>query len=49
MEYEIEAEFIHEFMRNRSKGFAYTPLLVQETMLTYCTILKITNNVNPVI
>jgi Xaa-Pro aminopeptidase len=21
MEYEIEAEFIHEFMRNRSKGF----------------------------
>jgi Xaa-Pro aminopeptidase len=34
---------------NRSKGFAYTPLLVQETMLTYCTILKITNNVNPVI
>jgi Xaa-Pro aminopeptidase len=35
MEYEIEAEFIHEFMRNRSKGFAYTPPLVQETMLTY--------------
>jgi Xaa-Pro aminopeptidase len=25
MEYEIEAEFIHEFLRNRSKGFAYTP------------------------
>ncbi len=23
MEYEIEAEFIHEFIRNRSKGFAY--------------------------
>lgn len=27
MEYEIEAEFIHEFVRNRSKGFAYTPII----------------------
>jgi Xaa-Pro aminopeptidase len=27
MEYEIEAEFIHEFTRNRSKGFAYTPII----------------------
>ena len=27
MEYEIEAEFIHEFLRNRSKGFAYTPII----------------------
>ena len=26
-EYEIEAEFIHEFLRNRSKGFAYTPIV----------------------
>ena len=26
-EYEIEAEFIHEFLRNRSKGFAYTPII----------------------
>jgi Xaa-Pro aminopeptidase len=26
-EYEIEAEFIHEFTRNRSKGFAYTPII----------------------
>ena len=26
-EYEIEAEFIHEFVRNRSKGFAYTPII----------------------
>jgi Xaa-Pro aminopeptidase len=49
MEYEIEAEFIHEFMRNRSKGFPTRQLLVQETMLMYCTMLKITNNVNPVI
>ena len=27
MEYEIEAEFVHEFLRNRSKGFAYTPII----------------------
>jgi Xaa-Pro aminopeptidase len=27
MEYEIEAEFIHEFLRNRSRGFAYTPII----------------------
>jgi Xaa-Pro aminopeptidase len=27
MEYEIEAEFSHEFLRNRSKGFAYTPII----------------------
>lgn len=26
-EYEIEAEIIHEFTRNRSKGFAYTPII----------------------
>ena len=26
-EYEIEAEFLHEFIRNRSKGFAYTPII----------------------
>jgi len=26
-EYEIEAEFIHEFLCNRSKGFAYTPII----------------------
>jgi len=27
MEYEIEAEFMHEFLNNRSKGFAYTPII----------------------
>lgn len=27
MEYEIEAEFLHEFVRNRSKGFAYSPII----------------------
>ncbi|WP_445733178.1 aminopeptidase P N-terminal domain-containing protein [Mariniflexile sp.] len=26
-EYEIEAEFMHEFLRNRSKKFAYTPIV----------------------
>jgi Xaa-Pro aminopeptidase len=45
MEYEIEAEFIHEFTRNR---FAYTPIIGSgnnANVLHY----KITNNVNPVI
>jgi len=27
MEYEIEAEYMHEFLRNRSKGFSYTPII----------------------
>ncbi len=26
-EFEIEAEYIHEFLRNRSKKFAYTPII----------------------
>ena len=26
-EYEIEAELVHEFIRNRSKGFAYGPII----------------------
>jgi Xaa-Pro aminopeptidase len=26
-EFEIEAEFIHEFIKNRSGGFAYTPII----------------------
>jgi len=26
-EYEVEAELAHEFIRNRSKGFAYTPII----------------------
>jgi Xaa-Pro aminopeptidase len=26
-EYEVEAEFLHEFVRKRSKGFAYTPII----------------------
>ena len=27
MEYEVEAELLHEFVRNRSRGFAYTPII----------------------
>mgnify|MGYP001056320363 CR=1 FL=1 len=27
MEYEIEAEYAHEFLCNRSRGFAYTPIV----------------------
>jgi Xaa-Pro aminopeptidase len=26
-EYELEAEYAHEFLRNRSRGFAYTPII----------------------
>ena len=26
-EYEIEAEYMHEFLRNRSRGFSYTPII----------------------
>jgi len=26
-EHEIEAEYLHEFIRNRSKGFAYSPII----------------------
>jgi len=26
-EFEVEAEYIHEFVSNRSKGFAYTPII----------------------
>lgn len=27
MEYEVEAELLHEFVRNRAKGFAYGPII----------------------
>lgn len=27
MEYNIEAEYMHEFLNNRSRGFAYTPIV----------------------
>jgi Xaa-Pro aminopeptidase len=42
MEYEIEAEFIHEFLRNRSKGFAYTPIVASG--YNACVLHYIENN-----
>lgn len=40
-EYEIEAEFIHEFIRRRSKGFAYTPIIA--TGFNACVLHYIEN------
>ena len=42
MEYEIEAEYIHEFIRNRSRGFAYTPIVASG--FNACVLHYITNN-----
>lgn len=41
-EYEIEAELIHEFIRNRSKGFAYTPIIASGS--NSCVLHYIANN-----
>ncbi len=41
-EYEIEAEFIHEFIRNRSKGFAYQPIIASGA--NACVLHYIANN-----
>ncbi|MBS1645793.1 MAG: aminopeptidase P family protein [Bacteroidetes bacterium] len=41
-EYEIEAEFIHEFSRNRSQGFAYTPIIASG--YNSCVLHYIENN-----
>ena len=41
-EYEIEAEFAHEFLRNRSKGFAYTPIIASGK--NACVLHYIENN-----
>ena len=42
MEYEVEAEFIHEFVRNRSAGFAYTPII--GSGYSACVLHYIENN-----
>ena len=42
MEYEIEAEFMHEFLRNRSKGFAYEPIIASGH--NACVLHYIDNN-----
>ncbi len=41
-EYEIEAELIHEFLCNRSKGFAYTPIVASGA--NACVLHYIENN-----
>ncbi|MCU0468448.1 MAG: aminopeptidase P N-terminal domain-containing protein [Arcicella sp.] len=41
-EYEIEAELIHEFVRNRSKGFAYSPIIASGA--NACVLHYIENN-----
>lgn len=41
-EYEIEAELIHEFLRNRSRGFAYTPIVASGK--NACVLHYIENN-----
>lgn len=42
MEYEIEAELIHEFIRNRSNGFAYGPIIASGH--NACVLHYIENN-----
>jgi len=41
-EFEIEAELSHEFIRNRSKGFAYTPIIASGK--NACVLHYIENN-----
>ncbi len=42
MEYEIEAEFLYEFIRNRSAGFAYSPIIASGA--NACVLHYIANN-----
>ena len=42
MEYEIEAEYMHEFLRNRSDGWAYTPIIASG--YSACVLHYIENN-----
>ena len=42
MEYEIEAELIHEFIRNKSNGFAYQPIIGSGA--NSCVLHYISNN-----
>jgi Xaa-Pro aminopeptidase len=41
-EYEIEAELIHEFVRNRSRGFAFDPIIASGS--SACVLHYIENN-----
>jgi Xaa-Pro aminopeptidase len=42
MEYEVEAEYAHEFLRNRSQGFAYAPIIASGS--NACVLHYIENN-----
>jgi Xaa-Pro aminopeptidase len=42
MEYEIEAEYIHEFLRNKSRGFAYEPIIASGP--SACVLHYVENN-----
>lgn len=42
MEYEIEAELVHEFLRNRSRGFAYGPIVASG--FNACVLHYVDNN-----
>ena len=42
MEFEVEAEFMHEFLRNRSRGFAYTHII--GSGYSACVLHYIENN-----
>lgn len=42
MEYEIEAELMHEFLRQRSRGFAYSPIIASG--FNACVLHYIENN-----
>lgn len=42
MEYEIEAEFSHEFIRNRSRGFSYEPIIAAGA--NACVLHYVNNN-----
>ena len=42
MEYEVEAEYIHEFIKNRASGFAYTPIVASG--FNSCVLHYIENN-----
>lgn len=42
MEYEIEAELMHEFLRNRSRGFAYEPIIASG--FNACVLHYVQNN-----
>ncbi len=41
-EYELEAEYLHEFVRRRSSGFAYTPIIASGA--SACVLHYIDNN-----